>query len=439
MKKSLFGRLKEKTAKGKKAHEDGSFDFDRISERVSRYFSAEPEKERVLRHEDFDAAGDTYYAVVSARYKVAQRVSLTLLVLFLLLSVMFNIKSITFDNLFYLIKDLGAAADVGEKNYETLAYDAASDQSFELYRGGLAVVSRTNVSSFTSTGRRTLNTSADYSNPVAASNKKYLFVYDMGDRGFDIYNSFAKVHSERTDYPIYDMAFAENGSFVTLSRSEEHMSVLTVYGENFAKCAAYKMNLYCIDVSIDKSGERLGAVYVGTDGGIVCTHVVFYDLLKRTKTDELIYKGEFPLGCSFLDGGGFVMVSDSSAVVYDRKLKEKYVSDSFSDKAVSGIFCDSEYVAVAVNDGVIVDLNEIIVFDKNGDLVYENLVLSDVGELSVCDGYLFIKNSEGVMRVGLKNGVTEQLVSQAGKMFVYDTSTAIVCLPSKAAYLDFNN
>ena len=439
MKNNFFDRLREKSQKRKEARADSSFDFDVIGKRISRYFDAEPEKERVLRHEDFDAAGDTYYAVVSARYKVGQRLFLSLFILFMILAVIFNIRSITFDNLFYLVKDLGAAADVGGTNYESLSYDAASDQSFHLYRGGLAVVSRTNVSSFTSTGRRTLNMSADYSKPVAVSNDKYLFVYDMGESGFDVYNSFAKIYSERTDYPIYDIAFSEGGGFVTLSRSEEFLSVLTVYDEDFSKVAAYKKDLYAIDVSIDKSGERLGAVYVGTDGGIVCTHVVFYDLKKGVKTDELVYSDEFPLGCSFLDGGGFVFVSDSSTVVYDRRLREKSVSERYGGGSVSGLFFGGEYSAVAVNDGVIVDLNKVTVYNKNGEVVYDQMLISDVRELFVCDGYLFVKNSDGVMRVGLKNGITEQLASADGKMFVYDASTVIVCLASKAVYLNFHN
>ena len=439
MKKGLFERLREKAAKRREAHEKSSFDPHNIGKRLSRYFDAEPETQRVLRNEDFDAVGDTYYATVSARYKVGQRISLALLVIFMLLAVMFNIKSITFDNLFYLVKDLGAAADVGDMKYESLSYDAASDQSFGLYRGGLSVVSRTNVSSFTSTGRRTLNTSADYSNPVAASDGKYLFVYDMGDSGFDVYNSFAKVYSENTDYPISDIAFSEKGTFATLSRSEEFLSVITVYDGDFKKLAAYKKDLYAIDVAIDKNGERLSAVYVGTDDGIVCTHVVFYDLKKQTKIDELVYRGEFPLGCAFLDGGGFVSVSDSSVVVYNRNLKEKYVSESYGDGAVSGIFSDGEYLAVAVNDGVMVDVNDVMVFGKNGDLVYSETLPSSVRELAVRDGYLFIKNSDGVMRVGLKNGATEQMASGDGRMLVYDSSTVIVCLASKAVYLDFDN
>ena len=53
--------------------------FARFSQTISKYFSTEPERERVLRYEDFDAAGDTYYATVSAWYKVLQRVFLVCL------------------------------------------------------------------------------------------------------------------------------------------------------------------------------------------------------------------------------------------------------------------------------------------------------------------------------------------------------------------------
>ena len=55
--------------------------------------------------------------------------------------------------------------DTENLGYETLSYDASSNQSFALYRGGLAVVGRTNVSAFTATGRRTLNARDSYSSP----------------------------------------------------------------------------------------------------------------------------------------------------------------------------------------------------------------------------------------------------------------------------------
>ena len=58
--------------------------------KIGGYFNPEPQKERVLRHEDFNAAGDVYYADVSVAYKIAERVLWTILVIFVLFSVLFN-------------------------------------------------------------------------------------------------------------------------------------------------------------------------------------------------------------------------------------------------------------------------------------------------------------------------------------------------------------
>ena len=36
--------------------------------KIGHFFNPEPQKEKVLRHEDFNAAGDVYYASVSAGF-----------------------------------------------------------------------------------------------------------------------------------------------------------------------------------------------------------------------------------------------------------------------------------------------------------------------------------------------------------------------------------
>ena len=71
--------------------------------KVKDLFDPQPQKEKVLRHEDFNRAGDTYYATVSAGYKVMQRVLVLILALFLAFSVITNFREITYDNFFYLI------------------------------------------------------------------------------------------------------------------------------------------------------------------------------------------------------------------------------------------------------------------------------------------------------------------------------------------------
>ena len=412
---------------------------DKLFGTISRYFTTEPEKERVLRYEDFDAAGDPYYATVSAWYKVLQRVFLVCLAVFSVVSVTVNFKHITYDNIFYLVKDFGTAVDTENVRYETLSYDASVNQNFALYRGGLAVVSRSNVSAFTATGRRTLNNNESYSNPYAVSSDKYLLIYDMGDGNLSIYNSFAKVYSEKLDYPITSACFSKEGSFAVLTRSEKYESEIIVYDKNFRKLINYRKGSFAIDISLSDDGERLGAVYCDTDNGIVCTKVMFYDLHKQEKISEYSYVGEFPLSCSFLSGGGFAAITDGSIKIFDRSLKEKVESDGYASGEVSAAFSDYEYAAVAFNDGVLSDKNEIFVFDKKGELVYNGIIHSDVTQLQVADGCIFIKNVLGAGRIKIKKGEYEELPCQDGKMLVYDGSTVLVCAEAKAVYLKFED
>ena len=73
--------------------------------KIGRYFSPEPQREKVLRHEDFNAAGDSYYASVAVGYKITQRFLVLFLAIFLVFSFITNYREITFDNFFYLMKE----------------------------------------------------------------------------------------------------------------------------------------------------------------------------------------------------------------------------------------------------------------------------------------------------------------------------------------------
>lgn len=442
MKKDRFSFFKKKqedqsqNADGFNEQNDSS-SLKKLSQNILKYFSTEPEKEKVLRYEDFDAAGDEYYATVSAWYKVLGRVFLVGLVFFTVISVAVNFRYITYDNFFYLIKDFNTAVDSENVDYETLSYDASSDQSFALYRGGLAVASRSNISAFTATGRRTLNANDSYSKPFVKASDKYMIVYDMGDGNFSVYNSFAKIYSEKLDYPVTDACLSDSGTLAILTRSAEYQSEVIIYDEKFERVATYKKGAFAFGMSLDESGEHLGVIYADTSNGVICMQIVFYDLKEHEKISEYSFDGEFPLGCSFLDGGGFAVVSDSTIRIFDKRLNPKNVSDSYAAHRVSAVYVDKDYCAVTFNNGIITDENDIFVFDKKGSLVYNDKIASDVSQLALRDGSVFIKNSEGVLRIAMNDGEYEQLSCQDGRMLVYDGKIALVCAQAKAVYLKF--
>ncbi len=437
MKKKLTDRQREN--ENNMPLEDKKTSVNDIAKKVSSFFSTEPEREKVLRHEDFDAAGDTYYASVAARYKILQRVLWVAFAVFSIVTVVFNFRYITYDNFFYLIKDFNVAAQSSEMTYETLSYDAATDQSFTLYRGGLAVSSRSKVSAFTATGRRTLGINSSYSKPFSVASEKYLLVYDTGGDSFSIYNSFAKVYTEKLGYPVTDACFSSSGHFAVITRSAEYESHVIVYDEDFRRLCAFDRRNYAVDVSIDENGERVAVLYVDTDSGVAKTVIAFYDLASYEKIDEFEYSGEFPLEGTFFSGGAFGAVTTGTVHIFDRSLIESEAADSYASKRVSAVFCNENFSVVAFNDGVITDMNEIMVFNKNGNLVYNDIVLSDVEQIAASGDYVFVKNSEGVLRVSMKKFEEKQLQCQDGHMLIYDDSTALVCADSKAVYLKFDD
>ena len=144
----LFSKKNDAPKRAKKRHASGE-ESNTFIKKLGRYFSTEPQKEKVLSFEDFDRAGDDYYATVSAYYKVLERILVAILILFLLFSIIVNRKEITYDNFYFLLRDIPAAADEANNVYETISYEADSRQHFVSYRGGIASISPSKISIFT--------------------------------------------------------------------------------------------------------------------------------------------------------------------------------------------------------------------------------------------------------------------------------------------------
>ena len=417
-------------------------------ERVAGFFSADPQKEKILRYEDFQNATDPYYATVSARYKVIQRLLALLLVVFLLFSIFTNIKEITYGNLFYFVRDFGNAVDIASTDYETLSYDVYPNQSFSMYRGGVAAVSPSNISVFTATGRRTLKSRADFVVPYAVCSDKYVLVYDMSGDSFAIYNSFSKVHTENLDAPITDAYISDSGVFAVVTSSAAYKSVINVYNKNFKITGKYSKDFYSTDICIDAEGERMAVFYYDVGDGRGRTLLRIYDISNRTAKgkdpdeDRIIYEHafdyQFPLSCSFLKDGKLAVVTNRSSTVFESNKVEYQIYDSYSYSGeLSAVWTGMGGSAVAIKDTTLNDVNKVIAFDESGKLLYEDVVRESVREIAVLGDYVFVRSDTGVVRIRTMNGEEEEYTCQSGNMLVYNDSTVIICGESKAIYVKF--
>ena len=409
-----------------------------ILEALGSLFNPEPQKEKVLRHEDFNGAGDVYYATVSVGFKITQRVFVLVLVLFLIISFATNFREITYENFFYLLKDFSSAFEIETTAYETLSYDSDSRHFFALYRGGLTVVNPSNLSVFTATGRRTVKTASSFSSPCVVSSDKYFVVYDTAGTEMAIYNSFSRIYKETFEYPISGAAFDDDGNLAIITRDTDHKSLVHVYNDNFKRMFTVPSSTkYAFDVAMNSHSDRLAIAYYGIGDGSGRTEIVFYSVATEPpqEIDTVTVDGEFLLDCGFVNENLFAVVTNRTVRLYDKHFEE-LDSYGLENGVVSG-FCINEYgvgVSYTVNSS-----NNAIVFDSRGNIKYDEIVNDNVRAISVFEGFVFLRTDAGVVRVDMQTLDEEFLTSGQGKMLIYSADTALVCGDSKAEYLVFGD
>lgn len=409
-----------------------------FAKKIGRFFSPEPQKEKVLRQEDFQAAGDAYYATVSAGYKVAQRFLWLLFILFMIFSILFHYKEITYDNFFYLMRDFSSAVDSETTSYESISYESSPGQHFSLYRGGVAVVSPSQISAFTTTGRRTLQTTSDFSAPFVVSSDQYMLVYDTAGKSFSVYNSFAKVYTEKLSYPVTGACFAEDGTFAVLTREAGHRTVVHIYdpNENFER-DTYRWNAYIFDIAMDSDTDRVVFVYYGVGDGTGETMLSFRNRSTLEEIASVKLSGEFPLDCGFMENNKFALVTDEAVRIFGSSLEDAIAETyEYQGGSVTGYSITPQGVAVSTMRS---SQNEVFAFDKAGNLLYNDSIDANVTDIGLFSEYLFLQTETGVIRLNVKNSTKETLACGNGKMLLYNAHTAVVCGESKAQYLIFSS
>ncbi len=422
--------------KGDSADSDKSqvtFGIFDLFKKIGRLFDPAPQKEKVLRHEDFNAVGDVYFANVSVAYKITQRLLILLLVFFLVFSLITNFKEITYDNFFYLIKDFSSAVDLESSNYDTVSYNSDQRHFFALFRGGLTVVNPSKISAFTATGRLTLQTTSQFSSPCVKTSDKYFVVYDTAGTTFSVYNSFSRIYSETFEYPVTDACFSDNGYMAIITRDISHKSMVHIYNKSFNRLFTVPSNKYAFNIAMDDNKIAICYYDIGDGSGKTDISIRTYD--KMTEIASISVDGEFVLSSGFLSDNRYAVITDHSIRIYDKNYEE-INSYEYSSSTVTGFDMNDFGVAVSYTEN---SKNTVIVFDKSGNLLYNEAISENINDISVYEQYIFFRTDTGVIRLDALTQSEQFLPSDQGKMLIYSSNTALVCGDSKAEYLVFNN
>ena len=362
---------------------------------------------------DFSAPSIPYYENLANRMSFVRVVLYMVLLVFVVVTVLCNHRLITYENLYYLAKDISAATLTAQSQADQISYPISStDADFALYRGGMVVAGGEVVTAVSGSGRQTLSVNVSYANPCVRTSERYCLTFGRGETSFAVYNSFVQIHRELTEFPIYDAAVGDNGNFAVVTRSRDYTSEVLIYDGDMEKIANYHLNGYVTGLFMNREGNLLGVVSVESVNGLWETKITLIRIEKRIRSQVATLSGVFGSACGFVDDDRLAVIFEDRLMVWDE------------DATVKGevLFADVTPTLCAISSGRIAilsqrqnDLSEktLQVFDKNARTVYTQALdaahpvcsSGEVQELAFSGDRLYIRTTDRLFRAS-ENGKT---------------------------------
>lgn len=367
-----------------------------------------------------------YYLAAAGKYRAARYISVVILAIFLFVMLLFFRESITYSNLMYLVRDLDSDSDSTVGAYANITYDGQYSKEFELFKGRIAVGGTTELKLYDPSGSKEAEYDLAYSNPRLVTGDKYAIMYDAGDRAYSVYTTVARVLSEETDEIIEDAAVSDSGYYALLTHSKESKFLVTVYNSSFRPVTKYYKDKYVIDVALNQNGDEAAIVSAATGGAAVSCEVSLCKV-GTEESNSLIYEGLMPISAKYADDGTLFVMCDTSLLIFrGGELIQKH---DFTAETPCAFAIDGNIAAVALRKNAIGSENDVLVFDINGNVLY-NITLEHKVSFAATDAkYAVYAVGDGeATKIDLKDGsLSRETVSVTPVKILAPEGSLLVC------------
>ncbi|MBE6557804.1 MAG: hypothetical protein E7661_02165 [Ruminococcaceae bacterium] len=342
-------------------------------------FSRLPEEESI-EPIDFSAPSVPYYTNLAERFNLARIVLYMVLFVFVVVTVVSSRHLITYENLYYLVKDVGAATLTAQSQADHLNYPVSGvSADFGLYRGGLTIAGSEEITVLSGSGKQTLSENVSLAAPQIRTGEQYFVTFSRGERDFSVYNAFVRVKKEATEFPVYDVCMGRDGAYAVLTRSADYTSEVIFYDADMTKRLAVRRIGYVTAMSVSPDGSTLAVVSLELGDNGYTTKVSF---VRSDGTEkQVLLSDTTALSAEFLSDDRLAVVFEDRIVFYRND------SVKLSEIPYEG---DTPLLTAATTDGYVgllmasreqLDERVLKVYDKNGKATYE-VALEDVDDAS---------------------------------------------------------
>lgn len=370
---------------------------------------------------------------------IARVVSISALCLLLALVLIFGGRIVSYENVYYMFKDISYISSFNESRPGSLSYSQPfSRQDFASFKNGLAVVSDSEIKFFTSTGRTSLTAGSGYTNPKICTSNDYVLIYDQGRRSYSIYNSFISVFSETLDFPISYADMSPDGSFCIVTKSGDYGSVVRIYDNQFNLEAQYSKNDYILSAELSENGKHIVILSLDASEG---ESKVSLTVLKRGDSKPLhteVLNGLIPYKATFVSNDRIALICSDSSSVYDLRGNRK---DNFV-YPYELVFAKDTYegYAFVFNENGVSSESFVVCFNENGSLAYSRQIDDRIYDMQLYGKYVYLLLENEILRIDSALGITSSahISSNDGKLVIFSESDVAVCTKTTAYCVTFN-
>lgn len=416
-----------------------SWNFKNVKEKINVDDVAQRLSSDYDRQLEADGADISRASAKNAKRAYFVGISALLLCVAILLSMLIVFgKDIGPMNMYNFFREVSLMGQIGDGEREQISYSQPTrHQSFCEFKRGFIVASDREVQVFNKAGYETLIDQPDYSNPLISASKNTFIVYDLGGRGFTLYNTFEDMYSEDLEYPISAADMADDGRFAVVCRSERHNTDLILYDENGKREFSYKRGDLAIDCEYSERGNHLSLLTLDASGG----EYIYTLTVINTKNGEVVSsvenRGDLPYSCHYLGNDRIAVISDDSLVVYNNKCEEIGVYE-YPNGKLYRISVTEKNIALLFTDDRVNMQNTLYIVDSRGRLEREIEIRGEFSDMAVSGKHVYFAADSGAYKLEISSGKLQfaSVEGGDGKIIILDNARVMLARANMSYLLD---
>ena len=369
---------------------------------------------------------------------VTKVIFITLFIAATVLALLFAGRIMSYDNVYYMFKDIGYISSYGEARPEALNYSRPiNNQYFTSFKNGLAVASDGELKFFTATGRVTLTEGLKLTDPKIACSNSNALVYDSGRTSFAVYNSFISLYSETLEYPISYASISDSGNFVVVTKSKKYSSVVRMYDGDFTLTREYFKNDYVISAELSANGKYLAITSLDASSGEGVVNLNVLNMNNGEILSTISFAGDIPYRGLFTSGNEIALICKEKALIYD--VNGRLKGECIYPSGVSDYCISSEFIALAFSGDSLDKSNTVAIYNNSGKTTFMRSIDGKILDIALDGDYMYVLLDREIFRIDTRSGITSSISSFEGasKILIL-AGNVVACTEAAAYYLTFD-